>query len=100
MHKEEQGTPICHPKLFSVRTLMRRIESVVEIEEFEFKVDVRIGGIAQDVIRENEERMGHYRRVVEITNWVPINYLRFGEVRKIHQVQRRVEPHNSRIWQY
>ena len=36
-------------------TLMRSIESVVEKEEPEFEVDFRIGGIAQDVIREDEK---------------------------------------------
>ena len=34
---------------------MRSIESVVEKEEPEFEVDFRIGGIAQDVIREDEK---------------------------------------------
>ena len=34
--KRRQGTPTCNPKLFSVRTLMRSIESVVEKEELQF----------------------------------------------------------------
>ena len=55
MHKEETRDPTCYTKQCSVRTLMRSIESVDEKEEFEFKVDFRIGGIAQDVIREDEK---------------------------------------------
>ena len=34
--KRRQGTPTCNPKLISVRTLMRSIESVVEKEELQF----------------------------------------------------------------
>ena len=82
---------------------MRSAGSPVEKEEPEFKVDLIIEGIAQDVILKDEERMGQIQEVVEIfTNWKPyqINCWRFGEGRKIHQVQRRVDPHNSRTWQY
>ena len=44
---------------------MRSTESLVEKEEPEFKVDLRIEGIAQDVILEDEERMGHMQKVKE-----------------------------------
>ena len=38
----------------------------------------------------------------QITNWISyqINHSRFGNARKIHQVQRRVESYNSRSGQY
>ena len=49
---------------------MRSAESLVEKEEPEFNVDLGIEGIAQDVIPEDEERMGQIQKVVEITNWI------------------------------
>ena len=58
MQREEQGTPTDNPELPRARKFERSIESLVEKEECEFKVDLRIEGIAQDVILENGERMG------------------------------------------
>ena len=46
------------------RKLERRDESTVETES-EFKVDLRIEGIAQDVILKDDERMGKIQEVVE-----------------------------------
>ena len=45
--------------------MKRSTESPVEKEEPEFKVDLRTEGIAQDVILEDEERMGQIQEVVE-----------------------------------
>ena len=44
---------------------MRSTESPVGKEEPEFKVDLRIEGIGQDVILEDEERRGHIQKVVD-----------------------------------
>ena len=55
--KEEQGNPTDNPELPSARKLEWSAESPVE-KEPEFKVDLRIEGIAQDVIFKDEERMG------------------------------------------
>ena len=66
--REEQGTPTDNPELLSVKKLMR---GTVEEEDPEFKVDLRIEGIAQDVILEDEERNGQIQKVVENTNWIP-----------------------------
>ena len=44
---------------------MRSTESLVEKEEPEFKVDLRIGGIAQDVILKDEERMDQIPKVFD-----------------------------------
>ena len=57
MRKEEQGIPTDNPERLCVGKLMRSTESPVEKEDPEFKVDLRIEGIAQDVILEGEERM-------------------------------------------
>ena len=43
---------------------MRSTESLVEEEEPEFQVDLRIEAIAQDVILEDEESMGQIQKVV------------------------------------
>ena len=63
MHREEQGNPTENTELPSVRKLKRRPESSVEKEEPEF--NLRIEGIANDVISEDEERMGIIQEVVE-----------------------------------
>ena len=44
---------------------MRSAESLVEKEEPSFEVDLRIEGIAQDVILKDEERMSQIQKVVE-----------------------------------
>ena len=62
--KEEQGNPTDNPELPSARKLKRSAESHLEKEEPEFKVDLRIEGIAQDVIFEDEKRMGQIQRIV------------------------------------
>ena len=65
MQREEQGNPTYNPGLPGVRKLKRSTESPVEKEEPESKVDLRIEGIAQDVILEDEERMGQIQEEVE-----------------------------------
>ena len=55
VQREVQGNPTDDPELPSARKLERSTESLVEKEEPEFQVDLRIEGIAQDVI--DEERM-------------------------------------------
>ena len=63
MQREEQGNPTGNPGLQSARKLERIAESLVE-KEPEFKVDLRIEGIAQDVILKDEERVGKIQEVV------------------------------------
>ena len=65
MQREEQGNPTVNPELLSVRKLKRSAESLVEKEQPEFKVDLKIEGIAQDEILEDEERMGHIQEAAE-----------------------------------
>ena len=62
---EEQGNPTDIPELPSARKLKRSTGSLVQEEQPESKVDLRIEGLAQDVILEDEERMGHIQDVVE-----------------------------------
>ena len=58
VQREEQGDPAGNPELPSARKLERTsAESLVE-KEPELKIDLRIEGIAQDVIPEDEERTG------------------------------------------
>ena len=64
MRKEDQGTPTDNPEPPSFWKHMRSAESLVEREEPEFQVDLRIEGTAQDVILENEERMGRIQKSV------------------------------------
>ena len=61
MQREEQGNPTDIPELPSARKLKRSTESLVEEEQPEFKVDLRIEGLAQDVILEDEENETHPR---------------------------------------
>ena len=49
MQREEQGNPTNNPELLSVWKLKQSTESLVEKAEREFKVDLRIDGIAQDL---------------------------------------------------
>ena len=81
---------------------MRSAESSVEKEEPEIKGDLRIEGIAQDVILEDEERMGQIQEVVDKlrTGYHTKASMKIWRNRKTHQVQRRVESHNSRIGQH
>ena len=58
VQREEQGNPTDNPELPSARKLERSTESPVEKQEPEFQVDLRIEGIAQDVILKDEERVG------------------------------------------
>ena len=55
---------IKNTKKIRIRKLHARSESAVE-EKPGFKVDVRIGGIVDDVILKDEERMGKIQEVVE-----------------------------------
>ena len=65
VQREEQGNPTDIPELPSARKLKRSTGSLVQEEQPESKVDLRIEGHAQDVILEDEERMGHIQEVVE-----------------------------------
>ena len=56
-HKEDQGNPTEESELSRIRKLYAQDESPVE-KEPEFKVDLRIEGVAHDVILKDEERMG------------------------------------------
>ena len=60
---QDQGNPTDDPEIFRSRKLERRAESTVK-KEPEFKVDLRIEGIAQDVILKDEERMGKIQVVM------------------------------------
>ena len=57
MRKEDQGGPTDNPEPPSIWKQKRSAESPVEKKAPEFKVDLRIEGIAQDVIQKDEERM-------------------------------------------
>ena len=70
--------------------------SLVEKEEPEFKVDLRLEGIAQEVILKDEERMGQIREVVEKRR----NGSRtksiledLGKPRKLYEIQRGIQSH-------
>ena len=63
--REGQGNPTDNPEQPSARKLERSTESVVEKESLNFEVDLRIEGIAQDVILKDEERMGKFQEVAE-----------------------------------
>ena len=63
MRKEDHGTPTDNPETPCTWKQMRSAESPVEKEEPEFKVDLRIEGIAQDVIPEDEERMDNIQKL-------------------------------------
>ena len=65
VQREEQGNPTDNPELLSVRNLKRSAESLLEKEEPEFKVDLRIEGVAQDGILKDQERMGKIQEAVE-----------------------------------
>ena len=65
VQREEQGNPTDNPELPNVRKLERSSGSLVEREEPEFKVDLRIEGVAQDVILRYEGRLGKIQEVVE-----------------------------------
>ena len=62
--REDQGNPTDNPELPSARKLERNAESLVE-KEPAFKVDLRIAGIAQDVILKDEEQMEKIQEEVE-----------------------------------
>ena len=64
VQREEQGDPARNPELPSARKLERSAESLIE-KEPDLKIDLRIEGIAQDVIFEDEERMGKPKEAVE-----------------------------------
>ena len=65
MQREEQGNPTVNPEQLSVRKVKRSAESPVEKEQPEFQVDLRIEGVPQDVILEDQERMGKIHEAVE-----------------------------------
>ena len=64
-------------------------------EENAFKVDLRIQGIPQDAVREDQGRLTKIQELVK-----RIDRCRFGEGRKIQQVQRRIKTYNSRSGKY
>ena len=61
--REDQGNSTNDPESSRSRKLEQRDESSVE-KELELEVDLRIEGIAQDVILKDEERMGKIQEVV------------------------------------
>ena len=63
--KDDQGNPTEDQELSRIRKLYAQDESTVAKEDPEFKVDLRIEGIAHDVILKDEERMGKIQEVVE-----------------------------------
>ena len=63
--KEDQGNSTENPETSRIRKLDARDESTVE-KEPEFKVDLRVEGIAHGVILKDEERMGKIKEVVGI----------------------------------
>ena len=65
LQREEQGNPTEIPELPGARKLKRSTGSLVQEEQPESKADLRIEGLAQDVILGDEERMGHIQEVVE-----------------------------------
>ena len=62
--KEDQGNPTGDPTISHIRKLYAQDESTVE-KESEFKVEIRIEGIAHDVILKDEERASKIQDVVE-----------------------------------
>ena len=62
---EDQGNPTKDPEISRIRKLDARDESTVE-QEPECKVNLRIEGIAHDVIWKDEARVGKIQEVVEI----------------------------------
>ena len=62
--KEDQGNPTEDPEVYRIRKLHAQNESTVD-KEPEFKVDLRIEGVAHDVILKDEEPMGKIQQVVE-----------------------------------
>ena len=68
VQREEQGDPTDNPELPSATKLERSPESLVERErerEPELEVDLRIEGIAQDVILKDEWRMVKIQEVMD-----------------------------------
>ena len=77
VREESQRTPTNNPERWSIWKQMRGTESLVEKEEPKCKVELRIEGIAQDVVLGDEERMGHIQKISRIiANWITyqINY--------------------------
>ena len=60
--KNERGNRTNNPEQPSAKKLKRRTESLVGKEEPEFLVDLRIEGIAQDVISEDEEKWCKFKK--------------------------------------
>ena len=85
MQTEEQGNRTDIPGPPGVRKLKRSTESHVEKEEPEFNIDLRIEGIAQDVILE-DERIGQTKSILEDLG-KPENSMKFSESsRTIHKL--------------
>ena len=64
---------------------MRNTESLVEIEKPEFEVDLRIAGVAQDVISKDEEQMRKIEEVLEKSETVHTQNL-FGLIWKNQKI--------------
>ena len=62
VQREEQGNQTYNPEPPGARKLERSTESHVEEAELDFKVDLRIERIAQDVILKDEERIGKSKK--------------------------------------
>ena len=86
VQREEQGHPTDNPELRSARKLERSAESLVEMEEPDFKVDLRIEGVAHNVILKDVERMLKNKTEV-VENEVLVHTrnlsLRSGKTRKL-----------------
>ena len=65
MREEGQGTPTDNPERWSIWQQVRSTESLVETEEPEFQVNLRIEGVAQDVIQKDEGQTGQIQKVVD-----------------------------------
>ena len=96
MRKEEQGNPTDNLELTSARE--RSTESLVEKEESEFKVDLRIEGIAQNVMLKDEERMGKIQEAVEKFRNGSHTKSILEDLEKpenFYEIQRGIQSHNS-----
>ena len=91
MREEEQGIPTDNPEPVSIWKQMRSAESLVEKEEPEFKVDLRIEGIAQDVILKDEERMGNIQEVVDNLRKGSYTTSFQEDLRKLYDGQRGIQ---------
>ena len=93
--KEDQGNSTEDPEISRIRKLDARDESTVE-KEPEFKVELRIEGIAHDVILKGEQRMGKSKKWWKSEERLihEIFSGRCGKTRKLHDLQRGIQSHH------